>query len=220
MKYKAVIFDFDGVIVDSEVIFTSALHDFFLTLGIDADQTLLNQFTGIPVHATIRKIESLLPEKRSEEELQAGLANMYRTCIAGHYAEPMPYVQEFFDLLREKGIRTALGTSRGKDNVMEYIRDVGLDMPFDIVVTHEDVTHGKPDPETFLVCAEKMKELGIGKDEILIIEDSENGIRAGKASGIFTVGFKGSAVVQNTSAADREVTSYREVEDIIFKETE
>ncbi|MBQ3459751.1 MAG: HAD family phosphatase [Solobacterium sp.] len=208
MKYEAVIFDFDGVIVDSEVIFTAALKQFFETLGFEADQPLLNQFTGIPVNATIRKIQHLVPDRYSEEELQNGLANMYRTCIANHYAKPMPGVQEFFDLLKEKGIRTALGTSRGKENVLSYIRDVGLEMPFDVVVTHEDVTKGKPDPETFLKAAEK---LAVEKDRILIIEDSENGIRAGRAAGIFTVGFKGSSVVQNTAEADKEVSSYEEL---------
>lgn len=220
MSYKAVIFDFDGVIVDSEVIFTAALKDFFGTLGIDAENELLYQFTGIPVTSTIARIKNLTDGKYTDEDLQAGLDHMYRNCIAGHYAEPMPGVQKFFDRLKENGIRTALGTSRGRDNVLEYIRDVGLCMPFDEVVTHEDVTHGKPDPETFLVCAAKLRKYGIEEGEILIIEDSENGIRAGKASGMFTIGFKGSSVVQNTSRADLEVSSYRELEDFIFSETE
>ncbi len=216
MTYKAVIFDFDGVIVDSEVIFTSALKDFFKSLGIEAENELLYQFTGIPVTSTIARIKNMTAGKYTDEELQSGLNRMYRTCIAGHYAEPMPGVQKFFDRLKENGIRTALGTSRGRDNVLEYIRDIGLCMPFDEVVTHEDVRHGKPDPETFLVCASRFWKYGIEKDEILIIEDSENGIRAGKASGMFTIGFKGSAVVQNTSQADLEVSSYKEIEDYIF----
>lgn len=218
MAYKAVIFDFDGVIVDSEVIFTAALKDFFRTLGIEAEDTLLYQFTGIPVASTIEKIRKMTAGKYTDEELQAGLDHMYRTSIAGHYAEPMPGVQEFFCRLKENGIHTALGTSRGRDNVLEYIRDVGLHMPFDVTVTHEDVKHGKPDPETFLVCAGRLGEYGIGKDEILIIEDSENGIRAGRASGIFTIGFRGSAVIQNTSLADLKVSSYREIETFIFGE--
>lgn len=217
-RYRAVIFDFDGVIVDSEVIFTNAMKQFLEELGIAADDVMVTQFTGIPPAAVIPRLYELTEGKYQTEELQAGMENMFRTGVMGRFAEPMPGVQEFFARLQREGIRTALGTSRGRDNVLDYIRTVGLDMPFDVIVTHEDVTHGKPHPETFLKAAEKLAEQGIGRDEIVIIEDSENGIRAGRAAGIFTIGFKGSEVPQKTAEADIELTSYREISEYLFDE--
>ena len=80
------------------------------------------------------------------------------------------------------------------------------------MISGDLLKHSKPDPEIYNLVTKKM---GLDKKELMIIEDSVNGIRAGKASGIFTVGFKGSRIIQDTSMADREVYSFREIKDIL-----
>ena len=209
-RFRAVVFDFDGVIVDSEPLFLKALACFLEECGIPHDPAVLKSFTGIPAHAVIDRILSFPDAACTREEAENGLYRMYRNISGMHTASPMPGVQAFFDLLKANGIRTALGTSRGRENVLEYIGNAGLSMDFDVIVTHEDVKYGKPHPETFLLAAQRLSHYGIAKEEIVVIEDSENGILAGKNAGLFVIGFKGSQVEQDTSRADLELFSYEE----------
>lgn len=218
MRFQAVIFDFDGVIVDTEVTFVRALHEFLERMGLSHDPDEALKYTGLPPVEIISQIRRNLSnsEKYSETELMEGLQEMYTKVIGQAEVIPMKGFQKFYDRLKENGVKVALGTSRDADNAEELMKSAGLDLEFDVAVTHKDITHPKPHPETFILAAEKLAEMGISENEILILEDSFNGIQAGKASGIFVVGFKGSEVVQNTSHADIECNSYEEVERFFF----
>ena len=216
MNFKAVIFDFDGVIVDSEVIFVKAMENYMRELGIQAEPGSAVQFTGIPPQSVVPVLKEMTDGRYTDQELWDGIVDMFQNHVRGVLGKPMPGVQEFFDTLKERGIYTALGTSRARFSVQEYIESVGLRMDFDTIVTSEDVSRGKPFPDTFLEAARILSQYGVGKDDIIVIEDSENGIKAAKAAGMYTVAFKGSQVQQNTEGADLECTSYAELASFLF----
>ena len=94
----------------------------------------------------------------------------------------------------------------------EYLKNVlsrfGIYDDFAFVLSGNAFEHSKPDPEIYNIAAEKM---GIAKAELLVIEDSVNGIKAAKAAGIYTIGLKKSIVKQDTSEADCEVFSFDEI---------
>jgi HAD superfamily hydrolase (TIGR01509 family) len=91
---------------------------------------------------------------------------------------------EIFDEMKKRGIKIALVTSSGQKTVAQYLQMSGLEGVFDVVLTGESVTHGKPHPEVFLIAAER---LGVAPAHCVVVEDSPNGVRAGHAAKMFTV---------------------------------
>jgi beta-phosphoglucomutase-like phosphatase (HAD superfamily) len=115
-----------------------------------------------------------------------------------------PHTIAFLQVARETGCRTALATMSQRDEALHVLRSLDLEQYLDEVLTREDVTNPKPDPEIYLLAAEK---LGVDPGDCLVIEDSPNGARAGVAAGMnviavatpFTVsGLHSSQVVEHT----------------------
>lgn len=218
MRFKAVVFDLDGVIVDTETTFIRVMEDFLVRMGLPHGPAETYKYLGVPSKVISEKIRADLEatgrfEGVNTEELTTQL---YVDIEQKSDIAAMPGVQEFYDKLRRNGVIVALGTSREYDNAMNMVRKGGLKMDFDVSVTSTEITRPKPDPATFLTAAEKLAEYGIAKSEIMVLEDSYNGIRSARDAGLFVVGFKGSEVLQDTSEADVELYSFKEVDDLMF----
>lgn len=220
MKIRAVIFDVDGVLVDSEYVFLTSIRHFLQKHNMDADFTELSEFLGKP-EAEITEIvreKYHFAEQYSFDEMRHGIYDEYSEVMESGQAAPMKGVREFLAYLKEKGILSAVATS-GTMRHYEQIRDgIRLMHDFDVIVTFEDVTKGKPDPEIFLKACERLQEKGIPKEAMAVIEDSPNGIRAARAAGLYVFGYKGSEIQQDTAAADKEVFSFEEIKAYIEEE--
>ena len=207
MNVRGIIFDFDGVIVDNEVRFTRSVKKMMKKYGHDATEEELLRLPGKPISEIARLIREMAHlTDMSDEEFRDAVHEMYRDMNL-EKVDPIKDAAWFMELVRKNGIRTAVATSAGMEHITDAMEQADLHFGFDEIVTHADVTRGKPDPEIFLKAAEK---LNLPKEELVIFEDSYNGVLAAKRSGIFTVGLKASAVVQNTSLADIECTGFRE----------
>ncbi len=101
---------------------------------------------------------------------------------------PLPGLLELLDGLEKAGIPKAIGTSSGRDLLEEVFRRFDLRARFQFILTAEDITHGKPHPEIYLTAAERF---GLSPQQILVLEDSQNGCRAAAAAGAFTVAVPG-----------------------------
>lgn len=217
MKYRAIIFDVDGVLVDSEYVFLTSIRHFLQKHDRDADFDELSLFLGKP-EAEITEIVREQYGFQQEYDFDAvwhGIYDEYAGVMDSGRVEPMPQVQEFLAWLEAEGILTAVATSGTMRHYEQIYYGIGLEHDFDVIVTFEDVTKGKPDPEIFLTAAKRLSKLGIAGDEIAVIEDSPNGIRAAKAAGLYTFGYKGSKIRQDTSGADLEVSSFQEIRTVI-----
>lgn len=181
----AVLFDMDGTIFDTEVIYRRCWFRAAKDVGFDEDMDLfLHRVSALnltDMAALVRRLYSstvpfeVLWERWLEcvdEELASGVLPLK----AG-----APEI--LFDL-KEKGIKIALVTSSGHKTVERYLQMSRLEGVFDIIMTGDQVKNGKPHPEIFLTAAER---LGVSPKHCMVVEDSPNGIRAGHVAGMFTV---------------------------------
>ena len=216
MRIQGVVFDFDGVIVDSEARFMKIVSEMLRSLGEMTSEDELFLYVGIPPVEAIeimKKLHPALAVLTNDDLLFRLKEQMSRSEIK---PQAMPGVQEFFDFLKENRILTALATSRDDCSADELIDELSLKIHFDIKVTHKDVKKGKPDPETYLKVIEKFADYGIPACELIVIEDSVNGIASSVKAGLYTIGFKGSEVLQDTSVADIEIRDYRSLRSFIL----
>jgi len=208
MPIRCVLFDFDGVIADTEErnadYLAAALAHFGVRLT-DADRSVL---VGINDPSLL---EALL--KRAEtpvtlEQLQAERARRGSAATPTDARAPPPPGGgrgEFLYALRAQGIRTGVVSSTRSQLILTALDRLHLVSQFDVVVCGDMVTRRKPDPEPYLRAAQL---LGLAPDDCLVIEDSPAGIRAGKAAGCTVLGYTGSSIRQDVSAADFALSDF------------
>lgn len=206
---RAVLFDMDGVIVDSEVIYHRSLEAYLQQLGIRISKEEMTQFAGM----TIQKITDCLISRfcldLSKEELMEGQKKVYIEFFENEKKlEVMDGLYDFLKELRMDGFLTGLASSSSPEAVKMVIERFGLYDYFNEIVSGEMVAASKPEPDIFLYTAEK---IGVPAENCIVIEDSVNGIQAGKAAGMIVVGYKGSSLEQDTTSADYQLKSYRDI---------
>lgn len=169
--FGAVIFDMDGTLIDSTPAVERAWTTWALEYGITAEQ--MADFHGVPARSIVAQ---LLPEAERERAV-ARINELELADVDG--IEPLPGAIE---ALRQLPV-TAIATSCTRPLAEARIRAAGLPAP-EVVVTADDVTRGKPDPEPFTLAA---RRLGIDPAHTLVVEDATAGIRAGRAAGAATL---------------------------------
>lgn len=176
----ACLFDLDGVLVDSERIYTKiweAIEKQWPT-GID---NFAYKIKGTTLEDIL---ERYFPEE-VREEVTRELIRLEGMMIYG----PLPGALEFLDELNAKGIPAALVTSSNGLKMDHLWHDMpGFKEKFDVIITGDEVTNSKPDPEGYLAAA---AALGVDPKGCAVFEDSLQGVKAGKAAGAFVIGVAG-----------------------------
>ena len=180
-EYGGYIFDLDGTLADSMNYHFTAWTDAVRAQGFDIDwsRELFNTMAGMNVRETVDRINrhfgiSLDARRTAREKIRR-----YEELAPN--LKPVPPVYRFAKEVYEKNLARAVGTGAPRLDALATLDAIDAHDWFDVVVTQEDVKNGKPDPETFLVAAEKM---GVDPKTCLVLEDSELGIRAAKAAGM------------------------------------
>lgn len=178
MAYKAALFDLDGVLIDSETLYTGfwekvgrSHHLPSPTFAYDIKGTTLNDIltTHFPDPNVRADVDRMLHEFENEIVYPV-----------------FPGALEFVDHLRSLGLKTVIVTS-SDDKKMDYLFKQHPDFPshFDAIVTATDVTHSKPHPEPYLIGAAKA---GAAPEECIVFEDSFQGLESGRAAGCKVIG--------------------------------
>ena len=182
---KAVLFDMDGTVFDTEVIYRRCWFRAAEDVGFDEDMDLFFERVG---GLNLTDMADLFHRVYGDSVPFEILWARWLACIDDEMAcDVLPFkagAPEILFALKEQGIKIALVTSSGHKTVARYLQMSRLESVFDVIMTGDRVTHGKPHPEIFLSAAEK---LGIAPEHCVVIEDSPNGIKAGHAAGMFTV---------------------------------
>ncbi|MFT3991692.1 MAG: HAD family phosphatase [Luteolibacter sp.] len=186
MPLEAVIFDFDGVVIDSH----SAHERSWFALADELGKAL----TYERFHATFgQRNETIIPllgwaDEGDRERIQF-LGDrkevLYRAILEREGIEALPGVVALLEELKAAGIPTAVGTSAPRANIECVFGLLGLRDDFRDVAASEDVSRGKPDPEVFLKAAGK---LNVAPENCVVIEDAQAGLRAALAGGMKAVG--------------------------------
>jgi len=201
---RAVLWDLDGTLVDSE-----AFHWQSWRYALDADgvKVTFDQFKAsfgqrndrilrvwLGPDATIERINRVADAKEGE----------YRRLAETHGLTPLPGAAHWLERLQQEGWRQAIASSAPRLNVEVMLRALHLTLYFDAIVSSEDVKHGKPDPEVFLTAAAR---LGVPPSHAVVVEDAVAGIEAARRAGMRSVGVSMTTPLD----ADVAVTSLAEL---------
>ncbi|MBQ7840798.1 MAG: HAD family phosphatase [Lachnospiraceae bacterium] len=185
---KAVVFDMDGVLFDTERIscecFLEAAKQLKLQIPEEAVYGCLglNQTDG-KAHV-LKCVEPFYPDGTFPYELwHQKVLELFSECLKDG-APVMKGVFELLDFLRDKKIKMAVASSTNYDRVMSNLTHCGINVYFSEVITGNMVEHSKPDPDIYLKAC---RALEVNPDQAMAVEDSPNGIRAAAAAGMVTV---------------------------------
>ncbi len=213
---RALFFDLDGVLIDSEFWHQELNERCLKDLGcddIDPRVFLVLIGTGKGVDAW-EKIYEGIPEKYRESNFK----QTFRTYKLKQYDYPpfeqivFPDVEAALHDLKRQGFRMACCSSSHRIYIEKALRDCKIDDCFELIVTGHDFTQSKPNPEIYLMA---MKKMGLDASECLVIEDSPYGIQAGKNAGILTAARKDDRFGLDQTQADYIIGSMADLSDLI-----
>ncbi len=207
---KAVLFDMDGVIVDTEPLHRKAYFNMFDDVNINVSEELYDSFTGqatLPICKTLCQHFKL---SKTPEHLVATKRKHFKYLFENDAS--LALLDGVHDLIKnyhENGLTLILASSASMPNIERIFDRFDLNKYFKAKISGADLKASKPHPEIFIKAAELAGEHA---DNCMVIEDSTNGISAAKAANIYCVGFKSPhSVNQDYSKADRVITSFEEI---------
>lgn len=205
IKPKGIIFDCDGCLLDSEAIFLEAVRRYLNTFKIESEVDDLKFVVGKPMHTIASDLIEKYHLNLSVDEFIQGERVIFYDMLTNTTLTPMPGLVDLIRRAKDDGLKLAIASSSPRNYVLNVTNQFGITNLFDEIVTGEQVKNGKPAPDIYLLAADK---LGISTEELIVIEDSTNGIKAGVSAGIYTVGYKGSIIQQDTSLANTSIDHY------------
>ena len=208
-NYKAIFFDMDGVLVDSERIYLQALQEYLYLHNIEEKQENLLKYIGKSLEVISR---GLLKEYSISETLEECMQKQIALYDTLFYKEgniyAMPFVKEVLIKLKEHDKKIAVVSSSSLKGIQLTLSQIGLKHFFDEIISTEMVKRGKPFGDVYQFAAKKF-HLNIA--DCLVIEDSPAGIHAAKEARMEVIAYKGASVIQETKEADEEIYSFEEL---------
>jgi len=208
---KAVIFDMDGVIVDTEPLHRKAYHRMFKAVDIEVSESLYESFTG---QSTLSICKQLCHQFNLTEAPQT-LVRLKREFFISLFQNDgeLDLIEGVLELIKDyynNGLKLVLASSASMFTINNVFTRFDLDQYFIGKLSGADLKASKPHPEIFEKAAETS---GFRRSECIVIEDSTNGIKAANAAGIFCVGYKSvNSTNQDYSTANAVISSFTEIE--------
>jgi len=183
MTLQAIIFDFDGLIIDTETTTYQAWREAFARYELELPLSVWSDAIGKgDEDNSLRFLEESLGELVDREKLVTAI-NVRRVELVSD-TPPLPGVVEIIRDAHERGYRLAVASSSPHGWVDPQLERLGVLQMFEYVLCEEDVSETKPSPELFLTTLERLK---IMPQEAIVLEDSPNGVTAAKRAGLFTI---------------------------------
>ena len=206
---KAFLFDFDGVITDSEPYVFEVLKQMIKdNFGIELPYSDINMTIG----CSDRKVaEYIATEYHIDYSVE--LSEKLKKNYPDYYFEyedikPFPYLRELLSILKARGRKVAIVSSTDRAHLEAALSRMGLSGFIDTIISGSDVQNKKPSPEPYL---KGLEALSVDKQDAVVIEDSPTGIQSAVNAGIDCIGFEGSEVKQDTEKASIIIASYKEM---------
>lgn len=195
-KLQAFIFDMDGTLFDTEKIYGEVWKAVGLEQGFIITDEMLDRMRGASMQRGAEIFEEVNPGFDYYEVRKRRVELVYAH-IEREGVPKKPGLDKLFAYLHAHGYRIAIGTSTHSEQAQHYLRSVDMLKDFDFIGTGELVSRGKPAPDLFLLCAEKM---GVSPESCCVVEDSVNGILGGHAAGGFVIGIEDQQDISETRA--------------------
>jgi HAD superfamily hydrolase (TIGR01509 family) len=213
---EAVVFDMDGVLVDSEPIWRAVEREVFAGVGIEVTEEDLLETMGVRVADVVERWHRRQPwEHPSRQEVAQTIVERVALAIErdGALHEEAARAVDYVEGL---GLRLALASGSPMRLIRAVLSLGGLADRFEVVLTAEDEEQGKPDPAVYRSAA---RALGVGPERCLAVEDSINGVRSAKVAGMVCVAIPVSGVTDGFEQADLVLGSIAEFDERIWAGT-
>jgi HAD superfamily hydrolase (TIGR01509 family) len=183
---KSVLWDLDGTLVDSEQYHWLAWRDTMSAEGVALTHEAFLKTFGLRNDAIVPQWIPGVTSERADHIARAK-EQLYRRLVREGGLEPLPGVRHWTERLAREGWRQAIASSAPRENVDAVLTVIGLAPCFQAIVSAEDVTLGKPDPQVFLTAAAR---LGSAPAQSVVVEDAPAGIEAARRAGMASIGVR------------------------------
>ncbi len=205
---QAILFDLDGLMVDSEPHSLASWQAVLKERGITLDQLTIDSILGLRIDATARTLIERYQLPDTVQALSDAKTEYQIAHLAGH-VPPLPGLFELLDEIDRRGLKRAVASSGIRRYVEAVLRVNRLLDRFSVIITGDDVAHGKPAPDIFLAAA---RALDVEPLQCLVLEDAPAGVQAAKAAGMSCIAVPNHSVAQlDLSQADKTMASLHDV---------
>jgi beta-phosphoglucomutase family hydrolase len=208
---QAIIFDMDGVIIDSEGNQSRSLEKILQEHGVEPvfNEVGVVQVVGMTAKANLSRLKEKHDLKTSVEELEKRKNELYEEML-DEGVTPMPGLFELFEYLSDKPFKKAIASSSSKRNINTVVKLLEAEAHFDAIVSGEEVERSKPAPDIFLEAA---RRLGVASKHCVVLEDSPVGVAAGRAADMHVIAVPNRYTKHHDfDAADRIISSLKELD--------
>ena len=178
---KAVIFDMDGVIVDTEPIYYERLHEFLKFNDIDPDLEELDKIAGASSRDAWGTIQRIWGKPLNKDKYEQAYEDYFKDRPVGNRERVNPDLNTLLDWLKKEDYQIALASSSSMGEIQKVLEECDLKHYFESILSGDMFEQSKPNPEIYFKSAEK---LHVKPEECLVIEDSTYGITAAKGAGM------------------------------------
>ena len=204
-----IIFDMDGVLLDSEPMHQEIIYETFQLEGIPFDKAYIQTLTGMSAFPMWEKVKRDAQRSESVEELIKFHRDYFFKRLPEVKVPLVPHVKDVLEKFKNEGKHLSLASSSGRKLIDIFTQQTNIAHYFEVIMSGDDVQYSKPNPEIFLKVAQWY---GLPATRFTVIEDSTNGVKAAKSAGMQCVGFQNPlSGGQDLSQADLLIHSMQEL---------
>ena len=204
-----IIFDMDGVLLDSEPMHQEIIYETFQLEGIPFDKAYIQTLTGMSAFPMWEKVKRDAQRTESVEELMQFHRDYFFKRLPEMKVPLVPHVKEVLEKFKNEGKHLSLASSSGRKLIDIFTQQTNIAHYFEVIMSGDDVKYSKPNPEIFLKVAQWY---GLPATQFTVIEDSTNGVKAAKSANMQCVGFQNLlSGGQDLSQADLLIHSMQEL---------
>ena len=215
LKFKAAIFDMDGLLIDSEILWQKAEMSVFSTVGLILDHNDCRQTTGMRIDRVVEYWYEKIPwDGKSLNTVTIEIVDEVKKLILME-GKPLPGALETINLCKNLHLSLGLASSSPYDLIEVVLDTLGLSTSFAVICSAEGEKNGKPDPAVYLSTARK---LNVQPEDCCALEDSVNGLKSAKNAGMFCIAVPHPAEFSRPEfdSADCKLHSLEEVTQDVF----
>ena len=180
MKIKGVIFDMDGLIVDTEKLYQKFWIEASKQCGYNMPREIVLKLRSLDKNLAREFLQGYFGESYSYDNVKKVRVRLMADYVEKYGVEPKPGVRELVDCLREKNYKIAVATATNCERANKHLTLAGVRDCFDTIICACELEHGKPYPDVYLYACES---LGLKPQECIALEDSPNGIKSAHSAG-------------------------------------
>lgn len=212
---KAVLFDMDGVLIDSEMFYMEGTFDWITKRGFKGKLEDTYKLIGTDMKGTYSLLYEMLEGRLTIEEIDEENKKYFSENPINYKKILNPFVKEILSFLKENKIKTALCSSSPKRTIEKALKECEIFDYFDFIISGDEVKESKPNPDIYLKACEVLE---VSQSDCFVIEDSTMGIQSGKNANIKVIAIKDKHFGQNQTKADYVFDNLGEVLEFLKSE--